>query len=364
MIKVFHFILDHRVGGPHVYVGSLINALNDRVALTLVTTGHGAATELSLTNLRHRLKALYPVEVLWNVFRLLWLFRNAAAWQECIFDVHGAANIAPIVAARLLGIPVVWHFHETLPGVGGLVRLGKAVLAGTPHGIVAVANKSRKVYRLDNADLIPAPVDAAYWQVTDQRREERAKGALFRLVAVGNLNPLKGMDVLLDAIAGLDVPWELVIVGAELSTFRDYAALLHEKGRSAERGGGVIRFVGWQPTDSVRELLACADVFVLPSRSEACPIALLEAMAMECACVATDVGDVMEMVGDAGIVLPAESPELLLQGLKRVHALGPVGRRQMGVCARQRVARHYSPEVVAKRHLQIYTALLQRSSRS
>lgn len=316
-------------------------------------------TELSLINLRHRLKALYPIEVLCNVFRLLWLFRGTVVRRELIFDVHGAANIAPIIAARLLGIPVVWHFHETMGGFSGLVRLGKAILAGMPHRIVVVARKSGEVYRVRNAELIPAPIDVDYWQINDQQRRARADRNSLRIVAVGNLNPLKGMDVLLDAIAGLNMPWELVIIGAELSTFRDYAASLREKARVAELGCGTVRFAGWQPAESVRELLAHADVFVLPSRSEACPIALLEAMSMECVCVATAVGDVREIMGDGecGFVVPGETPESLLLALKQVWGLGVAERKQMGVCARERVAKDFSPELIANRHLQIYTKL-------
>jgi glycosyltransferase involved in cell wall biosynthesis len=366
MMIVFHFILDHRVGGPHVYVRSLTKALGESVASTVVTTGRGELTDISLTNLRHRLRMLYPFEVLLNVLRLLWLFRKSSARCNCIFDVHGAANLAPIIAARLLRIPIVWHFHETLGDMQRLVWFGKLFTSRVEHRKVTVAKRSMKAYQIDDAELIYAPIDTAYWRISERQRDARAENSRFRMVSVGNLNPLKGMDILLDAVAGLDIPWELVIIGAELSTFREYAKLLREKGHIAEQRCGSVRFVGWQSTESVRDLLACADVFVLASRSEAGPIALFEAMAMECACVISDVGDAREIIGnvDAGIVIDEPHSSPMLKALEKMYSLGPAGRGELGRRARERVAVISAPESVAQRHFQIYSELSQPVSKS
>lgn len=362
MLRIFHFILDHRVGGPHIYVQSLAKALSEDVTSTLVTTGRGEATQLALTNLRHRFRGLYPIEVIWNVLRLLWLFRSGPARRRCIFDVHGAANIAPVLAARILRIPLVWHFHETMNAFRGLAGLGKAILPGSMYRIVVVAKRAAEVFRISDAELIPGSIDASFWRPAASEREAREQDPLLRLVVVGNLNPLKGIDVLLDAVGRMGRTWELVVVGSELSTFRGYAQMLCEKGRALTGGEGSVRFVGWQSSESVRRLLASAHVFVLPSRSEACPIALLEAMAMECVCVATDVGDVREIIEgpELGIVVASGSAEQLREALDRVSRMDAAGRREMGVRARDRIVARHSVDVMAKRHLAIYRTLIPK----
>jgi glycosyltransferase involved in cell wall biosynthesis len=360
-MQVFHFILDHRVGGPHVYVQTMRDALGPALKSILVTTGRGAVTDMPLTNLRHRLKLLYPFEIVCNVMRLCWQFRRPSVRSGVIFDVHGAANIAPIIAARLLKIPVVWHFHETVAAFSFLVKFGKAALAGIPHRYVVVAEKSAQVFAIESPHLIPGAVDIAFWRPDERNAESRMRSTdtSVRLIAIGNLNPLKGMDILLAALGRLSMPWELVIVGAELSTFSQYAASLRAQASAVATTGNRVDFVGWQTSDAVRALIASADVFVLPSRSEACPLALLEAMAMESACVASAVGDVALILGGEknGLTVPPESPVALAAALERIVSLGEHGRREMGRCARERIVAGYSQTEMAKRHLEIYLEL-------
>ncbi len=355
-MRVFHFILDHRIGGPHAYVRGLARELAPSVASTLVTTGRGDATELALINLRHFCKLLYPIEVLLNVVRLCWLFRHRVSRRKVVFDVHGAANLAPILSARLLGIPLVWHFHETLPVFAALVRFGKAAAVGVAHRYVVVAARAIEVFDLPEAILIPGGVDLDFWQLTEPNEAE----APLRLIAVGNLNPLKGMDILLDALEGLNGPWELVIVGAELQTFTVHAADLHRRSERIARDDRRVVFTGLQSAAQVRKLLSHADIFVLPSRSEACPIALLEAMASGLACVASDVGDVAAMLDmpGSGIVYQSQSATALTAALIEAVALGREARREMGRRARAQVEARYSQRQMAARHLDIYRTLV------
>jgi glycosyltransferase involved in cell wall biosynthesis len=362
-MRIYHFILDHRVGGPHGYVRSIVQILAYGATSILVTTGRGEVTDLALTNLRHYFRGLYPLEVIWNVLSLCWCFKDKNSRKRCIFDVHGAANVAPLFAARLLGIPVVWHFHETLGKFRALVWLGKTTLTGSTHRFVVVAKKSAEVFRLRNAELIPGAVDANFWRVSESERGSREQGKNLRLVTVGNLNPLKGADILLEALDGVNTPWELVIVGAELRTFGQYAARLRDRADKMRRHDRRIEFAGWQPAEVVRSFLSSANIFVLPSRSEACPIALLEAMATECACVATNVGDVGEILYEpgVGIVTASESPDRLREALEHVASIGPEGRREMGTRARKNVVERYSQQMMAERHLEIYKKLLREA---
>jgi glycosyltransferase involved in cell wall biosynthesis len=218
-IGLFHFVLDHRVGGPHIYVRGLARALASEVKSLLVTTGQGALTDIALLNLRHRSRWLYPIEVLLNALFLCWRFRNRESLQGIVFDVHGAANLAPIVAARLLGIPVVWHFHETVSDFTALADLGKRICRGVPHRHVIVAKKSAVVFKLPGAILIPGAVDTVFWSSVSTGGLSTDDGTRLRILCVGNLNPLKGADVLLAALETFGQPWELVIVGAELETY-------------------------------------------------------------------------------------------------------------------------------------------------
>lgn len=360
-MRVFHFILDHRVGGPHAYVRVIAEVLRPGVTSQVVTTGHGAATDIALINLRHHWRWLYPLEVILNVFSLCFRFWRQPERQDMVFDVHGAANLAPILAARLMRIPVAWHFHETLPGYASLVSMGKAAITGTAHRHVVVAEKAARVFGIADACLIPGAVDTGFWQTA--AGPAREEGDVLRLIAVGNLNPLKGFDILLQALQDLNQRWELVIVGAELDTYRHYAAHLRQVAGQLARPDCRVEFAGWQGPEAVRGLLARADVFVLSSRSEACPIALLEAMAMECPCVACDVGDVGKMLAgsECGMLVSVEAPEEMAAALRHMATMPLQARRAMGQRARERVIREYSQQRMAERHLEIYQELVREA---
>ena len=164
----------------------------------------------------------------------------------------------------------------------------------------------------------------------------------FRVGFIGSLSQLyKGPDVLLRAVAlcrlrGLD--FETVMVGegrcAELMK-----ALARRVG-IADR----TRFLGQLPFgEAVFEFLDSIDLFVMPSRAEGLPRALLEAMARGCPCIASDVGGIPELLPPGDLVRP-RNPAALAEKIVEV-ARNPERLKQM---AKQNLAkaREFSPELL------------------
>jgi len=158
-------------------------------------------------------------------------------------------------------------------------------------------------------------------------------------VFVGSLNKTKGLDMLLDAFAAavVDAPelrLALVGGGGELEPLQAQAARL---GISE-----LVRFVGSVQHAAVPPHLAAADMFVLSSRDEAMPRCVIEASAMMLPVLATDVGDVREIVRDGETGVLAEiSAASLEAGLRQLSALGGEGRAAMGRRGRAHVMAHF-----------------------
>lgn len=106
--------------------------------------------------------------------------------------------------------------------------------------------------------------------------------------------------------------------------------------------------------DEIPELLAASDVFVLPSRWEGLPMALLEGMMAGLPVIATRVEGVDEVVqpGEHGLLVPLESPTELAQAILQL--LGsPTDRQRMGAAARERVLSSYTTDRMCEAYLHV-----------
>jgi glycosyltransferase involved in cell wall biosynthesis len=160
-----------------------------------------------------------------------------------------------------------------------------------------------------------------------------------RVGALGRLTEQKGFDVLVEAVRRLvadGTRLEVVIGGAG----RDDARL------RAAAAGLPVTFPGF--VTDVRGFLAGLDVFCLPSRREALPLVLLEAMAEGLPCVATDVGDVAAAVGADAVLVPPSDVAALAAALCGVLA-GPDRRAGLGARARRRAVAGMDADVMAER---------------
>jgi glycosyltransferase involved in cell wall biosynthesis len=155
---------------------------------------------------------------------------------------------------------------------------------------------------------------------------------------VANLRPEKAHDVLLRAAVTIvrrfpDATFDVVGDGPQREPL---AALTHTLG--LERA---VRFLGHR--DDIPALLAAADIFVLPSRSEAFPNAVLEAMAAGLPVVATAVGGIVELVADTrtGLLVRPDDPASLAARLCDVMLDAPFASR-LGEAARAEAHARYS----------------------
>lgn len=167
---------------------------------------------------------------------------------------------------------------------------------------------------------------------------------------VGRMVPVKGVTVLLDAIAqmppGPRQPSLLLVGdGPERSALKSRAQLLG----IAER----VRFVGFV-TDP-HSYIAHMDLFALPSLHEGTPIALLEAMGAGVPVVAAAVGGIPEIIkdGEAGCLVNSHSPSAWASTLTEL-VNDPGRARTIAERGRRLVQKQYSVEVMAARYIEVY----------
>ena len=154
----------------------------------------------------------------------------------------------------------------------------------------------------------------------------------FMWLAVGNLMPEKDYPSLLRAVHSLPNKSRLFIAGRG-----DPSSEMRELSGSSN---GRIRMLG--PRDDVCDLLHAADGYVLSSRSEGMPNALMEASAAGKLAVATDVGGVREVLPNPDFIVPPQDPRALAAAMARATGLSAAERLAAGMVARRHVERAFA----------------------
>jgi glycosyltransferase involved in cell wall biosynthesis len=168
--------------------------------------------------------------------------------------------------------------------------------------------------------------------------------------SVGRLEEEKGFDMLLRALA--DVPGATAVLVGDGSRKPELAKLADQLGVSAR-----VVFTGW--SDEPRRHLTTFDLYVLPSRVEGFPLAVVEAMLAGLPVVASTVGSVADAVldGETGLLVPAENPEALASAIGTLLA-DPDRMREMGNRGREVARRQFTARAMAARFESLYEELL------
>jgi glycosyltransferase involved in cell wall biosynthesis len=335
-----------------------------------ITSFHPGGTERQMTELIQRMdRRRFDVRVACFHKEGSWLPRVEACAPVTAFPIRGFAR--PATLARAAAFARWCRAH----GIGGVLAcdlyanafaLPSAAVAGVavrigsrrelnPDKTAAQIALQRQAYRCAHAVVANSRAAARQLEseglpssrihvVANGIAMERfpARPVLMRppatLVTVANLRKEKAHEVLLAAAARL-LPrhsnLRLLIVGdgPRASELRALAA-----GLGVERH---VSFLGHR--EDVPSVLAQADLFVLPSRSEAFPNGAIEAMAAGLPVIASRVGGLLDLVDDGrtGLLVPPDDPAALASAIESL-LLSPVRAAAIGAAARDEVARRYS----------------------
>lgn len=248
------------------------------------------------------------------------------------FDVIDAHYYYPdgVAAAwlgRFLGRPVVITARGSDLNVIGQDRIARALMrwAGSATAAsVGVCTALAETLRgwgvpSEHVHVVRNGVDLQRFRPVPrvEARERLGLDGSPLVLSVGNLVPVKGHDLTLDAAARLLPRWprlRLVLVGQGPQR-NELEAKAHAAGMADH-----VHFAGIVPNDQLAHWYSAADVSVLASRSEGWANVLLESMACGTPVVATDVGGSAEVIGDGrgGILLPRRDADALAAAIEGV----------------------------------------------
>jgi glycosyltransferase involved in cell wall biosynthesis len=207
---------------------------------------------------------------------------------------------------------------------------------------------------LDKTHIAPNGVDPVIFHPPTPD-EVRPPDAPPVVLTMARIYPLKGIDTLIQAASIVQrtlpsVRWRILGDVGDPDYYQSCVALADRLGIAAN--------IEWSQSSTPAAEYHTADLFCLPSISEALPYCVLEAMFSHCPVVATDVGGVAEMLGGTGLIAPPKDPETLANAILLL--LSPGGRERGAALADRALDRArslYTIEKCSDRFREIYGKL-------
>jgi glycosyltransferase involved in cell wall biosynthesis len=311
----------------------------------------------------------------WEGIRFIWLPSVTPYWAEKsvgaliaawkalrqspdIFHLHSvvAGSLAPLL--QLKGVPCVVQMHglEWLRNRWG--RFAKGVLKtmertslASADAITAVSQTQceyfKQYYNLD-CEYISTAADIKEFADPKLICEMGIRPRKYVLFAA-RLVPEKGAHYLIEAFRRLSTDYSLIIAG-EAPVSSGYGQQLVELAKGDER----IRFLGRVQGRLLEELFSNAALFAQPSELEGLSIGLIEGMSYGTPCLASDIPENCEVVGDAGLLFRNKDVEHLEERLD--WALSNIGATsQLAARGRRRVQELFTWERVVDQLEALYT---------
>ncbi|HUF37801.1 MAG TPA: glycosyltransferase [Anaerolineales bacterium] len=218
---------------------------------------------------------------------------------------------------------------------------------------------------VDTSHFYPIPKDEARAYVGIPKEDRN-------ILFVGRVEPLKGIDLLLRAIAmmaGYEIvnrgALSVMIVGGDPNVNREdmSAEMTRLQDLRKEYGiGDVVTFLGKRGQDTLPYYYSAADVVVMPSQYESFGMVALEAMACGTPVVASEVGGLAFLVreSETGFLIRGDNPDELCDRLIAL-ITNETLRETMGRRATE-VAREYSWQIVGDKVLEVYRSVLRAAA--
>ena len=285
------------------------------------------------------------------------------------------ADLIGGIAAGLSRRPVVWHVRdriadEYLPG--SVVRIFRLLCRWIPDFVIANSESTlRSVYPANRTDKPSSLLgegngrsvvihDGTLWPFPGN--STLGRNGLVRIGLIGRISPWKGQHIFLRAAALVHQRFpetQFFIVGSALFGETEY----EQRIRSLTESLGIsniVTFTGFR--SDVQNAIADMDVIVHASTiGEPFGQVIIEGMAAGKPVIATNGGGVPEIVedGKTGILVPMGNAEAMAEAIHRVVA-DPVLATNMGARGRERVRKHFTIELKARKVEAVYQAMLSR----
>lgn len=357
-VPPFHLVVYSdagELGGAEMTLGLLLGGLPPQIRVSVVCASEAVGEWLQ----NHRPEVFQVVEPIEDRSQVANMRAHRKIFRTLRpdiiqFNLNWAASCqwAIAVAMSIPKLKAIATENASIGTISSTSAMLKRVTSPKLRAHLAVGEATARVLE-KNSGLATGSIETMYHGVEDVPLGVAHDGDGPVIVHVGRHDPVKGIDVLLDAMVLVDPGIRLVQIGGGPLT-AELAAQVERLGL----GDRVeLRGVDWSVR--VADGLSAFDLFVLPSRTEGLPVSIMEAMLAGLPIVSTDVGSVREEVtpGDNGLLVPPEDPAALAVAINELMA-DPARRVEMGRRSREIALERFTVAAMVDRYCDVYGRVL------
>ncbi len=372
MIRILHIITSLDTGGAENILYRLVSGMDCRNFTNAVVClgNQGKIGEKILkSGIQTNVLGIHPARP--NPLALKKLYHLLDEFKPDIIQgwmYHG--NLVAQLAARRARTPFVWNIRQSLPSLSEekfvtsiMIRLG-AFFSYAPSRIIYNAFTSALHheaigYRREKRLLIPNGFDTEAFSPSFQARESVRKELdipieSFLIGLIARYHPVKDHKTFFKAwkIFNQKFPEvHFVLAGKGISIEnQELDAFLRQNSKK-----NFIHLLGER--EDIPRITASLDIATCCSKAEALSNSIGEAMSCAVPCVATNVGDLSDLVSQTGLIIDKQDHEALAKAWEHIYSMPLEQRQQLGKNARERILSHYSLSQSIHQYSSLYTKL-------
>ncbi|MEK7530366.1 MAG: glycosyltransferase [Patescibacteria group bacterium] len=363
--KLFLVVTKSVWGGAGRYVYDLATELSGTYDVAVVLGGHGPLIQklkdkkIRIIPVRSLTRDIHWMTDIRAFFELISIFRRER--PDIVHTNSSKAGALGALAGRIAGVRRVvftihgWAYNEPVSPFSKFFRWSASLVTILlAHRVIAVSHFDR-VHSPLGLDVIA--VHNGISPLVMKTREEARRiirkkvpvpGDAIIIGTITEFTKNKGNDILIDAMGHVPRAHAVIIGGGE-----DYEKMVADI--KAFELTDRVHLAGFITDAST--LVRAFDIFVMPSRKEGLPYAILEAGAAGVAVVATTVGGIPEIIDDqiSGVLVPAFDAELLAEALNDL-VDKPNSRARYAEALKERVDRYFNLRGMIKKTTEVYEA--------
>ena len=351
-IEIFHHYFVHRIAGYFdVFVCTGCDRFRGGNDVTVISYPYRTFGSHNLSAALHQTRSIWQLRKRIDLIHIPYSSRTPYNFYYVILLKH------------LLNIPYLLRIH------GGGMHIGRPAFlhqwwVDQAAAVMTVSNPVREEYeRRHGKPITVIPSMLPFKRAGDEKEILRSRFGLDEqdmvVLFVGSLKDIKGPDLLIEAFLGIDTGTmdrrRLNLVFAGDGAMRKDL----EARASGSAFSGRIRFLGRVPHERVCELYAMADIFCIPSLTEARPLSLAEALFNGLPAVGSDIATIRNIIsdGETGLIFRSGDADHLREKLLRL-VENPESRDRIGKEALRSYKDFYDYDRMVQSYRRFYDGII------